>query len=68
MLTASLKAAEISAILILYESQVQSISTRILVQSSLTRWNNGNHSQAVLAPIGVCISKQLLPVLAALTM
>src|ERR1700722_5309211 len=53
-LTASLKAAELSAILLLYQSQVQSISTRILVQSALTAWDNGNHTQEAVAGVTVC--------------
>jgi osomolarity two-component system sensor histidine kinase SLN1 len=41
-LTASLKAAQISANILLFHSQVASISTRILIQSALGRFTNGN--------------------------
>lgn len=41
-LVASLKAAQISANLLLFQSQVASISTRILIQSALGRFSNGN--------------------------
>ena len=41
-LVASLKAAQISANLLLFQSQVASISTRILIQSALGRFTNGN--------------------------
>lgn len=41
-LTASLKAAQISANIMLLQSQVASISTRILIQSALGRFTNGN--------------------------
>lgn len=43
-LTASLKAAQISSALLLYQSQVTSVSTRILIQSALGRYNDGNTS------------------------
>lgn len=41
-LVASLKAAQIAANLLLFQSQVSSISTRILIQSALSRFTNGN--------------------------
>ncbi len=43
-LTASLKAAQISSALLLYESQVTSVSTRVLIQSALGRYYAGNTS------------------------
>ncbi|KAI1620423.1 osomolarity two-component system, sensor histidine kinase SLN1 [Exophiala viscosa] len=43
-LTASLKAAQISSALLLYQSQVTSVSTRVLIQSALGRYNAGNNS------------------------
>jgi hypothetical protein len=46
-----LKAAEFSAILLLYQTQVQAISTRILLQSSLLAWNNGSRSQEEVASV-----------------
>ena len=52
-LTASLKAAQISSDIRLYQTSVQAISTRILVQSQLQVYNNGNHSAEVLGPITV---------------
>jgi osomolarity two-component system sensor histidine kinase SLN1 len=45
-LTASLKAAQISATILLFQSQVASISTRILIQSALGRFTNGNDTAA----------------------
>jgi hypothetical protein len=59
MLTASLKAAELSAILILYESQVQSISTRVLVQDFLAAWENGNYTDAAVSSVGVSSCSRL---------
>jgi osomolarity two-component system, sensor histidine kinase SLN1 len=41
-LVASLKAAQIAANLLLFESQVSSICTRILIQSALSRFSQGN--------------------------
>ncbi|EXJ76836.1 hypothetical protein A1O3_10481 [Capronia epimyces CBS 606.96] len=41
-LTASLKAAQLANTLLLYTSQVESVSTRVLVQSALSRYNAGN--------------------------
>ncbi|EXJ86282.1 hypothetical protein A1O1_06652 [Capronia coronata CBS 617.96] len=43
-LTASLKAAQLSSTLLLYISQVESVSTRVLIQSALSRYNSGNTS------------------------
>jgi osomolarity two-component system sensor histidine kinase SLN1 len=43
-LTASLKAAQVSSALLLYESQVTSVSTRVLIQSALGRYYAGNDS------------------------
>ncbi|KAL6241541.1 Histidine kinase osmosensor [Rhinocladiella similis] len=43
-LTASLKAAQISSSLLLYQSQVNSVSTRILIQSAFGRYYAGNTS------------------------
>ncbi|KIX04550.1 uncharacterized protein Z518_05420 [Rhinocladiella mackenziei CBS 650.93] len=43
-LTASLKAAQLSSTLLLYESQVRSVSTRIVLQNALGRYNRGNTS------------------------
>ncbi|KAK5552303.1 Histidine kinase osmosensor [Exophiala xenobiotica] len=43
-LTASLKAAQVSSALLLYESQVASVSTRVLIQSALGRYYAGNDS------------------------
>ncbi|EHY56271.1 Two-component system protein B [Exophiala dermatitidis] len=45
-LTASLKAAQLSNTLLLYTSQVESVSTRVLIQSALSRYNAGNTSSA----------------------
>lgn len=39
-LTASIKAAQVSAGLLLFETTVQSISTRLIIQSALRRYNN----------------------------
>jgi osomolarity two-component system, sensor histidine kinase SLN1 len=44
-LTASLKSAQISAALLLFQTSVQSISTRIMIQSALQRYNNGEYLQ-----------------------
>ena len=41
-LTASLKAAQITSSLLLYNSQARLISTRLLIQSALSRYNAGN--------------------------
>jgi osomolarity two-component system sensor histidine kinase SLN1 len=41
-LTASLKAAQIAANILLFESLVASISTRVLIQHALARFSNGN--------------------------
>jgi hypothetical protein len=41
-LTASLKAAQLSSTILLYQSQVQSVATRVLIQSALARFNNGS--------------------------
>jgi osomolarity two-component system, sensor histidine kinase SLN1 len=43
-LTASLKAAQVTSSLLLYDSQARLISTRILIQSALSRYNAGNDS------------------------
>jgi len=43
-LTASLKAAQLSSNLLLLQSSVQAISTRILVQNVLLRYNQGDNS------------------------
>jgi osomolarity two-component system, sensor histidine kinase SLN1 len=40
-LTASLKSAQISASVLLFQSSVQAIATRIMIQSALLRYNNG---------------------------
>ena len=40
-LTASLKAAQVSSTLLLYQSQCQAVTTRVLVQSALSRYNHG---------------------------
>lgn len=40
-LTASLKAAQLSSTLLLYESQVKLVTTRLLLQSALGRYNAG---------------------------
>jgi osomolarity two-component system, sensor histidine kinase SLN1 len=40
-LTASLKSAQVSASLLLFQTSVQSIATRIMIQSALQRYNNG---------------------------
>jgi hypothetical protein len=45
-LTASLKAAQLSANLLLFQTSVVSISTRILIQNALQRYNNGNNTDA----------------------
>ena len=42
-LTASLKSAQVSASLLLFQTSVQSISTRIMIQSALQRYNNGEN-------------------------
>jgi osomolarity two-component system, sensor histidine kinase SLN1 len=41
-LAASLKAAQISSALLLLDSQARLVSTRLLIQSALGRYNNGN--------------------------
>ena len=43
-LTASLKAAQVSATLLLYETSVRAVATRVLIQSALERYNDGNSS------------------------
>ena len=43
-LTASLKAAQLASNLLLIESSVRSTATRVLIQSALQRYNNGNGS------------------------
>jgi osomolarity two-component system, sensor histidine kinase SLN1 len=43
-LTASLKSAQVSASLLLFETSVKSITTRIMIQSALQRYNNGENS------------------------
>ncbi|EXJ66487.1 uncharacterized protein A1O5_10156 [Cladophialophora psammophila CBS 110553] len=43
-LTASLKAAQFTSALLLYDSQARLISTRLLIQSALGRYNSGNTS------------------------
>lgn len=40
-LTASLKAAQIASTLLLFESQVKLVTTRLLIQSALGRYNSG---------------------------
>jgi osomolarity two-component system, sensor histidine kinase SLN1 len=40
-LTASLKSAQVSASLLLLQTSVQSIATRIVIQSALQRYNDG---------------------------
>lgn len=52
-LTASLKAAQVASAFLLYESQVEAMSSRVLVQSALQRYNNGNHSSGGLGTIAV---------------
>ena len=44
-LAASLKAAQISSALLLVDSQSRLISTRLLIQSALSRYNSGNTSE-----------------------
>ncbi len=44
-LTASLKSAQVSANLLLFQTSVQSIATRILIQNALQRYNNGENIQ-----------------------
>ena len=43
-LAASLKSAQISSALLLYDSQSRLISTRLLIQSALGRYNSGNNT------------------------
>ncbi|KAF2808282.1 uncharacterized protein BDZ99DRAFT_51002 [Mytilinidion resinicola] len=45
-LTASLKAAQLSSNFLLMQSSVKSTATRVLIQSSLQRYNNGNNTEA----------------------
>lgn len=45
-LTASLKAAQLSSNLLLMQSSVRSTATRVLIQTSLQRYNNGNNTAA----------------------
>jgi osomolarity two-component system, sensor histidine kinase SLN1 len=40
-LTASLKSAQISAAMLLFQISVEAIATRIMIQSALQRYNNG---------------------------
>lgn len=42
-LTASLKSAQISSSLLLFQTSVQSIATRFVIQTSLQRYNNGEN-------------------------
>ena len=44
-LTASLYSQQLSASLILLEASIQSISTRVLIQNSLRRYNQGNNTR-----------------------
>jgi osomolarity two-component system, sensor histidine kinase SLN1 len=41
-LTASLKAAQLAATLTLYQSQINGVATRLLIQSALQRYNLGS--------------------------
>jgi osomolarity two-component system sensor histidine kinase SLN1 len=50
-LTASLKATQLSSTLLLYESQVKSTSTRLLVQSALQRYAQGNNPNFSVASV-----------------
>src|SRR5207249_1281687 len=43
-LTASLKSAQLSSNLLLMQSSVKSTATRLVIQSSLQRYNNGNNT------------------------
>lgn len=43
-LTASLKAAQMSSNLLLLQASIRSTATRVLIQSALQRYNNGNNS------------------------
>ena len=45
-LTASLYAQQVNSNLFLLQSSIQSISTRVLIQSALMRYNNGNNTDA----------------------
>ena len=45
-LTASLKAAQISSNLLLLQSTAQTVTTRVLIQSALRRYLNGNNTDA----------------------
>ena len=45
-LTASLKAAQLASSLVLLQSSVTAISTRVLVQNTLLRYNQGNNTDA----------------------
>ena len=44
-LTASLYSQQLSASLVLLEASIQSISTRVLIQNSLRRYNQGNNTR-----------------------
>ena len=53
-LTASLKAAQMAANLLLFQTTIQAMSTRILIQSALQRYNNGNATAVNTALVIVC--------------
>ena len=44
-LTASLKSAQVSSSLLLFETSVKAITTRIMIQNALERYNNGELNQ-----------------------
>ncbi len=46
-LTASLKSAQVSASLLLFQTSVQSIATRIMIQSALQRYNDGERKNLI---------------------
>lgn len=49
-LTASLKSAQVSASVLLFQTTAQAIGTRILIQSALQRYNNGKQILASSRP------------------
>lgn len=52
-LTASLKAAQLSATILVYDSQARAVATRILIQSALQRYNNGTLDQNFVSIVTV---------------
>ena len=58
-LTASLKAAQISRNLLLLQSTAQTVTTRVLIQSALRRYLNGNNTEANWSAAGADLQAAL---------